>query len=321
MGGTRTLAMDAWLPVPVHGAGNPREGADPCGRAVPLRAGGRDRPAGGRPRPTPLARASLRLVRRAGREALDLLLPPACLACTARVDAHGGLCPRCWSTVRWVERPFCEITGAPMAVDLGPGMLSPAAIAAPPPYERARSAAMFDETARGLVHRLKYRDETGLARWMARWMVRPAAELAADCDALVPVPLHARRTMARKFNQSAELTRALAPLLDLPHRPEWLVRSRPTRRQVGLGHAARRRNVQGAFGTPDAQRPALKGARVLLVDDVLTTGATAAAASRALLRGGARAVDVLTFARVADGDDGTALAEAVAALTIEGTGA
>ena len=246
--------------------------------------------------------------------ALDLILPPACVACEIMASVPGGLCPHCWARMRWIERPYCEVMGAPLGVDMGEGVLSPLAMASPPPFERARAAVMFDELPRALVHRLKYRDDTGLARWMAPWMARAGRDEIARADMIVPVPLHRNRLMQRRFNQSAELSRALANYARKPHVPNALVRQRPTRRQVGLGHAERRRNVQGAFLVPDAMRPAVSGRRVLLVDDVLTTGATVSAATRALRRGGALSVDVLTFARVDHGDDGTAFAEAMDAL-------
>ena len=259
-------------------------------------------------------------LRFAARQAIDLVLPPQCVACGTLVADHGSLCSTCWRDVRWVERPFCEALGAPMAVDLGPGALSPLAIAAPPPFDRARAAVMFDALPRRLVHRLKYSDDTGLARWMAGWMARAATELAAPDDGsarstiVVPVPLHRTRLVQRRFNQSAELSRHLAVRLKLEHRPDALKRVKPTRQQVGLGHKERQRNVSGAFAVPDACRAFVKGRRVLLVDDVLTTGATVGAATRALKRGGAAHVDVLTFARVDHGDDGMAFAQAAEAF-------
>ena len=258
------------------------------------------------------------LGRRLGGRALDLILPPACLACETVAAAPGGLCPRCWNEMRWIERPYCEVLGAPLAVDGGEGMLSPLAIAKPPPFDRARAAAMFDRLPRALVHRLKYRDDAGLARWMAPWMARAGAREIARADLVVPVPLHRARLLQRRYNQSAELSRALARHAMLSHAPGVLVRHRATRRQVGLGHSERQRNVQGAFVVPDGARHRVEGRRVLLVDDVFTTGATVAAATRALKRGGATGVDVLTFARVDHGDDGMAFASAMDGLAIEG---
>ena len=257
------------------------------------------------------------LARQLGEAALDLVLPPSCLACEAIAARHGGLCPRCWREMRWIERPYCEVLGAPLAVDLGEGMLSPLAIASRPPFDRARAAVMFDALPRALVHRLKYRDDTGLARWMAPWMVRAGAEEIARADLIAPVPLHRTRLLRRRFNQSAELSRAVASLTGVPHHPQVLARHRATRRQVGLGHSERQRNVQGAFAVPDAMRPFLAGRRVLLIDDVFTTGATVCAATRALKRGGAAGVDVLTFARVDHGDDGTAFADAMEGITLD----
>ena len=248
-----------------------------------------------------------------GARALDLLLPPACLGCGELVARQGGLCSTCWRSMRWIAPPYCAVLGQPLPIDLGDSLVSPAAMAAPPPFARARAAVLYDDTARRIVHRLKYKDDTSLAPWLARWMVRAGRELVADADVVVPVPLHRARLIQRRFNQSAELARAIARQTELDYEPRLLRRTRNTKRQVGLGNAERRRNVQGAFAVPDTAVGNLAGRRVLLVDDVLTTGATASAATRTLRRAGATSVDVLTFARVDHRDDGMAFVSAVSA--------
>ncbi len=172
-------------------------------------------------------------------------------------------------------------------------------MADPPPFERARAAVLYNDPARALVHRLKYNDRTDLALTMARWMMRAGKDLIESSDRVVSIPLHRRRFLARRYNQSAELARSIARGGSLPYLPEALVRTRATRSQVGLGLAARIDNVQGAFSVPDVSKAAISGRNLLLVDDVYTTGATVKAATRALLRAGASCVSVLTFARVA----------------------
>jgi len=232
------------------------------------------------------------------RQAVDLALPPHCLACERPVGSFGALCPLCWGELRLIEKPYCARLGTPFTYDLGPGALSAEAIADPPPFDRCRAVAAFDEVARKLVHGLKYRDRTELARWMGGWMARAGAELLADAELIVPVPLHRRRLWWRRFNQSAALAQAVAIASGRSCAPLALARVKATRQQVGLSGAERGRNVAGAFRVLPGARAEVGGRRVLLVDDVYTTGATVKAATRALLRGGAAAVDVLVFARV-----------------------
>jgi len=232
------------------------------------------------------------------RLALGLLYPPTCIACQAATGEPHALCAACWSQVRFIDRPFCERLGTPFAVDLGQPLLSPAAIADPPVFGRARAVAEYDGTASLLVHRLKYNDRLELARAMGTMMVRAGAELLADADVIVPVPLHRWRLWRRRFNQAMALAQAVSSGSGIPCDPFLLARVKRTRRQVGLTKAQRRENLQGAFRVPAGARARLKGKRVVLIDDVLTTGSTANAASRALLRAGAAAVDILAFARV-----------------------
>lgn len=233
--------------------------------------------------------------------AADLVMPPHCLACERPVAQHGALCPSCWGGLRLIERPYCEALGTPFAYDIGLGALSAEAIADPPPFQRLRAVAAFDGAARDLVHGLKYRDRMDLARWMANWMERCGGELIATADAIVPVPLHRGRLWGRRFNQSALLAQLICRSTGKPFLPLALMRTKATKQQVGLSAANRELNVRGAFRVSAEGRIALAGRRVLLVDDVYTTGATMNAATRALLRGGAASVDCLVFARVVRG--------------------
>ena len=233
------------------------------------------------------------------RAALDLALPPLCGACREPVNGR-GLCPACWSKLSFITRPYCERLGIPFVYDPGPGILSMEAIADPPAYNRARAAVRFDEISRALVHALKYGDRLDLAPMMGRWVSHAGREILAEADALVPVPLHWRRQWVRRFNQSAMLAAAISAESGLPVAAGALKRVKPTAQQVGLSRTERASNVQGAFKVPDEGRAAVARRRLVLVDDVLTSGATVEGCARALLRAGAANVDVLVFARVAD---------------------
>lgn len=229
----------------------------------------------------------------------DLVFPPTCLACRKAVAGHGALCGPCWSGLRLIERPFCERLGTPFPADLGDGLVSPEAIADPPVYARARAVARYDDgPARRLVHRLKYGDRLELAATLGGWMARAGDELLTDADVLVPVPLHPLRLALRRFNQSALLARAISRRCGVPVDLDALARVKATPPQVGMTRSQRALNVQGAFRVVPERALGIDGRAVVLVDDVLTSGATANAAARALLRGGARRVDVLVFARV-----------------------
>jgi ComF family protein len=180
-------------------------------------------------------------------------------------------------------------------------MLSMEAISNPPAYTRARAAVRYDDIARSLVHALKYQDRTDLAPAMGRWMARAGHELLDDADVLVPVPLHWRRAWRRRFNQSGALARVIERQTNVKLAPDALQRIRPTQQQIGLSRPQRASNVQGAFKVAADRQSSIAGRRVVLVDDVLTSGATVDACARALLRAKAAQVDVLVFARVVDG--------------------
>jgi ComF family protein len=233
------------------------------------------------------------------RAALDIALPTLCVSCHEPVTGD-GLCATCWSQLSFIAPPYCARLGIPFVYDPGPGLLSMEAIASPPAYRRARAAVRYDDVARTLVHALKYQDRTDLAPTMGRWMARAGDELLKDADALIPVPLHWQRSWSRRYNQSGALARVIAAQAGIPVWGDVLRRTRQTRQQVGLSRAERSRNVQGAFGVAAEKKPAVQGRRVVLIDDVLTSGATVDTCARALLRAGAASVDVLVFARVVE---------------------
>jgi len=232
------------------------------------------------------------------RPLLDVLLPHRCLACGVIVDAAGVLCPACWAGMTFAGPPCCEACGLPFAYDEGAGMLCGECAAHPPPFGRARAAFIYGPASRRLVLDFKHGDRTEAAPAFAGWMVRAGAELIAEAQVIVPVPLHWTRLFARRFNQAALLAHAIGRRTGLPVAPDVLVRRRRTPSQGHLGRSARRRNVAGAFVVSPRRAALVADRRVLLVDDVMTTGATLAACTRALLRAGAHSVDVVALARV-----------------------
>ena len=237
-------------------------------------------------------------LRRAAFLALDALLPPRCLACGEGVEQQGTLCPACWSGIDFMAPPHCALCGYPFEYDPGADALCGACVARAPDYDRARAVMRYGEVSKRLLLGFKHGDRTEGAPAYAQWLHRGGAELLATCDLIAPVPLHPIRLFWRRYNQAALLAAVLARAGDRPLVPDLLLRRRNTPSQGRLNAVARRRNVAGAFAVRPAHRPALAGRRVLLIDDVMTTGATVEACSRVLRRGGAAAVDVLVLARV-----------------------
>jgi len=249
--------------------------------------------------------APSRLARLAGglrgtlRRSLDVALPPLCPACRDLITDN-GVCPSCWSKLSFIAPPYCPRLGIPFVYDPGPGILSMQAIADPPAFRRARAAVRYDDVARQLVHAFKYSDRLDLAPMLGRWMTRAGRELLDGADALVPVPLHWRRLWTRRFNQSAALAEAVSRESGVAIAHHALKRVKATAQQVGLSRKDRASNVSGAFQVAAEARAQVAGRRLVLVDDVLTSGSTVDACARALMRAGAAQVDVLVFARVVD---------------------
>jgi ComF family protein len=230
----------------------------------------------------------------------DLLLPPVCIACRGRIGSHGLLCGECFGRIDFIAPPLCARLGVPLPYDAGEPCLSAAAIASPPVYDRARAVARYSETMRDLIQSFKYRDRQEGLKLFGRWLERAGAELLSDAELIVPVPLYRSRLWWRRFNQSALLAQGVSRLSGVPTDCFVLKRVRRTVSQVGLSAEQRKRNVAGAFKLAPARASEIEGRKIVLVDDVITTGATVEACARVLKRGGAARVDVLALARAVE---------------------
>jgi len=232
----------------------------------------------------------------------DLVLPPLSHDGLQTV-ATAGMTTKAWSRVRFLEDPVCDGCGLPYEHDsAGFGTDRCAAcLARPHIFARARAACLYDEASRGLILGLKHGDQPQTALLFARWVSRSASPLVEQADVVVPVPLHRFRLLRRRFNQSAEIARPLARACGLEYLPDTLRRVRMTASQGGRSARGRRLNVKNAFAISPSAARKVKGRHVLLVDDVLTTGATANACAEILLRAGARQVDLAVVAGVHGG--------------------
>ena len=236
-------------------------------------------------------------LRAGARAVLDILLPPRALD-DGLPTQGAGLTGQGWARIAFIDAPVCDGCGAPFDYDLGPGVRCPACLSRPRAFARARAACLYDEASRDLILQLKHADRTELSGLLATWIGRAAADLIDEAEAIVPVPLHPWKLFRRRYNQAAELARPLARRAGLHYWPGALKRKRAGESQAGKSGAGRRRNVAGAYASPPGWDKRLKDRRILLVDDVMTTGATADACARALLRAGAKAVDLAVIARV-----------------------
>lgn len=239
---------------------------------------------------------------------VNVLLPPRCPVSGTVVDAPGMLCSDAWASLLFIAPPYCAQCGVPFEFDLSERgavlkkeqqeMMCAACLASAKPYSRARSALVYDEGSRHLILAFKHGDQTHLTLSFGPWLCSCGTEILAGADALIPVPLHWMRLIKRRYNQSALLGEDLRRRTGIPHWPDALHRQRNTPTQGHQNTADRRANVQGAFSLNPVYQDRICGKNLVLLDDVLTTGATAEECARILLKEGARQVDVLTIARV-----------------------
>jgi ComF family protein len=245
-----------------------------------------------------LAAPVISVLRAGGHFLLDVLLPPRCFACGTEVGRGGALCGSCWGRIRFIAAPLCAGCGVPFELPAGPGAKCGACLTEEPRYGRARSVFVYDQASRSLVLDFKHGDRTEAAPAFGAWLARAGAELLDGADLLVPVPLHRWRLFRRRYNQAGLLAHAAARASGVACAPDLLVRRRATESQGHLSRAGRARNVAHAFHVRPRHTNLLAGKRIILIDDVLTTGATATECAAALRRAGAASVDVLTLARV-----------------------
>jgi ComF family protein len=234
-------------------------------------------------------------LRRIGRAVVDGVLPPRCLSCGEIVDEPDALCGQCWGGISFFAPPWCVLCGLPFAHPMGEDALCGVCASGRASWDQARAVLRYDKNSRRLVLGLKHGDQTHAAAAFGQWMHRAGRDVLAGADLLIPVPLHWTRLLRRRYNQAALLAQAVRAVGGPEVAADWLIRHRRTPVQGHLGAPARERNVRGAFAM--RARRSVAGKRVVIIDDVMTTGATVEECARVLKRAGAVTVGVLTLAR------------------------
>jgi len=247
------------------------------------------------PFPPALLVSVVRFVRRGAGWVLDFTIPPLCFGCDTPVTQAQTLCAACWKELHFVAAPFCARCGAPFDLPVEQGTLCGSCIEHEPVFTSARSALIYDDASKPIILKLKHGDRLHPVPALANWMVRAAQDVWGQADLLVPVPLHRWRLLKRRYNQAALLARAMGKHVACPVAVDALVRVRATGSQGHQGRKERHANVAGAFAMRKGAD--VKGRRIVLVDDVLTSGATVNECARTLLEAGAAAVHVVTLAR------------------------
>lgn len=228
---------------------------------------------------------------------LKSLYSPVCIHCRGAIDISNALCPQCWAQMKFIDKPYCYRLGIPLSYShFGDEEISLSAQMNPPFFRRSRSAVLFDGIARDFIHKLKYGDHHFLVKGLSSMMIRAGTELLKDCDLIIPIPLHFYRQWKRRFNQAALLAHNISKQTSVPWNPLILKRIKNTKPHHSQSKDQRKKSLQGAYSVEEKYRPFIQGKNILLIDDVITSGATANSATATLLKYGAASVDILTFA-------------------------
>ena len=229
---------------------------------------------------------------------VNTIYPPRCLACPEPTDAPHGLCPACWRETHFIAGAACSKCGVPLIGEAVAGDLCDSCQRHPPAWDRGAAAVTYEGAGRRVVLALKHGDRLDMVRPLAGWMEAAGREMLAASDLIVPVPLHWRRLIKRRYNQSAELARRLSRLSGTPAAPDLLVRKRATTPQEGMTRETRAKNQADAFAIKPSLADQITGKSIVLVDDVLTSGATLSNCAETLRAGAAARIDILVLARV-----------------------
>ncbi|MDR2158086.1 MAG: ComF family protein [Holosporaceae bacterium] len=225
----------------------------------------------------------------------NICFPITCCSCGAFVDSE-GLCPECWKKIKWIDNPKCKICGTPFELDIE--AVCAECLRKRPHFDEAVSVMEYDDFSKGMILRFKHGDTTYISRQLATWIYRAAENVIKNADIIIPVPIHFFKRLKRKYNQSELLALELKKLSGISYEPRILRKNKHTPQQEGLSRIMRLKNVNGSFGVNSQYSDLLRGRTVVLVDDVLTTGATVNECSKILKKHGAIKVTVLTVARV-----------------------
>lgn len=232
----------------------------------------------------------------------DIIWPPRCFACGCDVARQGDVCGACFKGLRFITDPMCACCGHPFSYHMADNSVCAECTRDTPPFDKARSALIYNEASRTMLVPFKNDNVLGAKRF-AGWCHMALGDILQDNCLCIPVPLHDMRLRERGYNQAALLARHLSKLGGIPHLLDGLERTRHTPKQRDMTRTQRQKNVRGAFSVKDRHKPLIAERHVILVDDVMTTGATIKACTLALKKAGAKKVSVVTVARVVQNED------------------